>query len=43
MIVHTAMDDSMHVVKIGQALQNGQSDVSDNFNVDRADLLVDSI
>lgn len=41
--VHTAMDDAMDIIQIRQAFQHGESDLTDNINVDSANLLVDTI
>lgn len=36
----TPMDDTVYVVEVGEALEDGEGDLADNVNVDGANLLV---
>ena len=43
MDVLTAMDDAVHIVEIGEAFENGNSNLANYLDIDRSMLLVDAV
>ena len=43
MDVLTAMDDAVHIVEIGEAFENGNSNLANYLDIDRPMLLVDAV